>query len=69
MGAPATASPVTASSGDTLVLEEKIKDLEARLSEYSIIEDDIADLSFYKEETLRLQDEVKTLKEKLLKYE
>ena len=67
--APATASPVTASSGDTSVLEEKIKDLEARLSEYSIIEDDIADLSFYKEETLRLQDEVKTLKEKLLKYE
>jgi hypothetical protein len=46
---------------DVTVFEEKIKDLESRLNEYSIIEDDIADLSFYKEETVRLQSEVDKL--------
>ncbi len=68
--APVAAAPGTsAGSGNTTVLEEKIKDLEARLSEYSIIEDDIADLSFYKEETVRLQTEVDKLKAKLAEYE
>lgn len=71
--APVASAPVTPvaseGSGNTAVLEEKIKDLEARLSEYSIIEDDIADLSFYKEETVRLQAEVDKLKARLAEYE
>lgn len=54
-----------AAAGDpdrTAELEGKIKDLEARLSEYEIIEDDIADLSMYKEENFRLKSELKALK-------
>ncbi len=43
-------------------LETKIKDLEARLAEYEIISEDIADLSFYKEENVRLQTELTTHK-------
>ncbi len=43
-------------------LETKIKDLEARLAEYEIISEDIADLSFYKEENVRLQTELTTQK-------
>lgn len=37
-------------------LQSKIQDLEARLKEYEIIEDDIADLSTYKEENARLKE-------------
>jgi hypothetical protein len=37
-------------------LQGKIQDLEARLKEYEIIEDDIADLSTYKEENARLRE-------------
>jgi hypothetical protein len=43
-------------------LESKVKDLEARLAEYEIISEDIADLSFYKEENIRLQNELMALK-------
>lgn len=43
-------------------LQDKVGDLEARLAEYEIIEDDIADLSMYKEENARLKDEIETLK-------
>lgn len=72
-GASAESPVVTAggsgASGNSAELEEKIRDLEARLSEYSIIEDDIADLSFYKEETVRLQAEVDQLKARLAEYE
>lgn len=75
-GATTPASPIEASvaktpiiSGTPTELEEKVRDLEARLSEYSIIEDDIADLSFYKEETVRLQAEIDKLKAKLAEYE
>lgn len=46
-------------------LEEKIRDLEAKLSEYAIIEDDIADLSLYKEENAKLKAEIEELKSKL----
>ena len=42
--------------------ETKIKDLEARLAEYEIISEDIADLSFYKEENIRLQNELTSQK-------
>jgi hypothetical protein len=43
-------------------LEDKIRQLEGRLSEYEIIEADIADLSFYKEENSKLQQELQALK-------
>jgi phage shock protein A len=67
---PAASSLNTGENGAKLAeYEEKIRDLEARLNEYSIIEDDIADLSFYKEETVRLQGEVDRLKEKLSAFE
>lgn len=56
-------------ASQTQMLQEKVKDLEAKLSEYAIIEDDIADLSFYKEETARLQLEVDQLKARLAEYE
>lgn len=64
-----TSGGATGNSEGQKALEEKIRDLEARLNEYSIIEDDIADLSFYKEETVRLQAEVDALKAKLAQYE
>ncbi len=54
-----------ANSTEMAQYEEKIKDLESRLNEYSIIEDDIADLSFYKEETVRLQNEIEKLKSQI----
>lgn len=65
----ASQAAAPAVTGDAAVLQEKIRDLEARLGEYAIIEDDIADLSFYKEETVRLQAEVDSLKAKLAEYE
>ena len=43
-------------------LKEKVNDLQARLAEYEIIEDDIADLSMYKEENARLKAELARLK-------
>lgn len=43
-------------------LEGKVKELEGRLQEYEIISEDIADLSFYKEENARLQKELNELK-------
>lgn len=43
---------------DTKKFEDKIKELEGRLQEYEIISEDIADLSFYKEENARLQKEL-----------
>lgn len=66
---PAPAATVGGSGAGTAALEEKIKGLEARLAEYSIIENDIADLSYYKEETVKLQGEVDRLKAKLAEYE
>jgi hypothetical protein len=50
------------SSADAVGLEARIKDLEARLKEYEIIEDDIANLSLYKEENSRLKDELSKAK-------
>ncbi len=43
-------------------LESKLKDLEARLAEYEIISEDIADITFYKEENTRLQKELASAK-------
>ncbi len=43
-------------------LLSKIKTLEGKLAEYEIIEDDIADLSHYKEENARLKKEIEGVK-------
>jgi len=40
----------------------KINELETKLAEYEILEDDIADLSLYKEENVRLKQELSQLK-------
>jgi hypothetical protein len=44
-------------------LLQKIKTLEGKLAEYEIIEDDIADLSHYKDENNRLKRELDALKQ------
>ncbi len=43
-------------------LQQKIEELQARLSEYEIIEDDIADLSLFKEENAQLKAELERLR-------
>ncbi|WP_413294697.1 hypothetical protein ACLSU7_06245 [Bdellovibrio sp. HCB185ZH] len=52
-----------AAAVDTSELDNKIKDLEARLAEYEIISEDIADLSRYKEENEQLKTEITGLKQ------
>lgn len=63
--APTTA-PESDSSGmgeaERVQLESQIKDLQAKLTEYEIISEDIADLSHYKEENARLQRELESMK-------
>lgn len=61
-GAPAAAATGAMSSDDKRLLEEQIRDLQAKLAEYEIISEDIADLSFYKEENAKLQKQLETLK-------
>lgn len=51
-----------AAAGDNSDLMGKIDELEARLREYEIIEDDIADLSLYKAENEKLKSEIDNLK-------
>ena len=46
-------------------LRSRLSELEARLAEYEIIEDDIADLSHFKEENARLHKEIEALKQAL----
>lgn len=46
------------SANAVATLELEISDLKARLAEYEIIEDDIADLALYKEENARLKREI-----------
>lgn len=43
-------------------LNGKIEELQARLAEYEIIEDDIADLSMFKDENRKLKEEIELLK-------
>lgn len=43
-------------------LSSRIKELESKLAEYEILEDDIADLSLYKEENARLKTELEQMK-------
>lgn len=47
---------------DIGALQAKLAELQAKLSEYEIIEDDIADLSLFKEENKKLKAELATLK-------
>lgn len=50
-------------SGEELsALQKKLSEMEAKLAEYEILEDDIADLSQYKEENKKLKAELETLK-------
>lgn len=49
-------------SADADKLGARIKELESKLSEYEILEDDIADLSLYKEENARLKTQLEELK-------
>jgi len=58
--APATASVEGLGAGN----EEKIRELEARLSEYEIISEDIADLSRFKEENEKLKLELSQMRSK-----
>lgn len=46
-------------------LKAKLEEMQARLAEYEIIEDDIADLSQFKEENARLKAEIDDLKNRL----
>jgi hypothetical protein len=65
-GASAAAAAAQAAAGlaekERADYEAKIKELEARLAEYEIISEDIADLSFYKEENARLTKELESLR-------
>lgn len=56
------AAPAAGASGDTKALEDKVKELSEKLAEYEIIEDDIANLSFYKSENVKLKNELERLK-------
>ncbi len=51
-----------ADQGSSNELLAKIKTLEGKLAEYEIIEDDIADLSHYKDENARLKKELEQFK-------
>lgn len=48
--------------GDSAELQKKIGELESKLAEYEIISEDIADLSYYKEQFTKLQKENDELK-------
>lgn len=50
------------SAADKEKMESQIQELQAKLSEYEIISEDIADLSFYKEQNVKLQKEIEALK-------
>lgn len=52
----------SASSADLLQAQNRSKELEAKLAEYEIISEDIADLSMYKDENVKLKKELETLK-------
>jgi len=58
---PAAAGP-SLNAGEKDKLDLQIKELQAKLSEYEIISEDIADLSFYKEQNARLTKELENLK-------
>lgn len=49
-------------AAEKMKLETRMKELEAKLAEYEIISEDIADLSMYKEENAKLKKELDALK-------
>lgn len=51
--------------GNSARYAKQVQDLEARLAEYEVIEDEIADLSHYKDENARLQKELEQLKKQV----
>lgn len=53
---------VAAAAEETAGLHAKIKELQSKLAEYEIIEDDIADLSLFKEENKKLKAEVELMR-------
>lgn len=57
-GSASQAGPSQESAHAMAALEMEIADLKAKLAEYEIIEDDIADLALYKEENARLKREI-----------
>ena len=66
-GAATSASAAGSSdSGALEALNAKISELEGKLTEYEIIEDDIADLSRFKEENAELRGEIEALKARTL---
>jgi len=62
--APATSAAGGAgmSSDEKNQMEAQLRELQAKLSEYEIISEDIADLSFYKEQNAKLQKELDAVK-------
>ncbi len=64
MGASTGEAPVVANE-ESQKMQERIKQLEGKLAEYEIIEEDIADLSFFKEENVKLANEIELLKAQL----
>ncbi|XGC79847.1 hypothetical protein ACES2L_10950 [Bdellovibrio bacteriovorus] len=61
----AAAAAGSADSGQSAELAAKVKDLEARLSEYEIISEDIADLSRFREENEELRKQLEGLQKGL----
>lgn len=59
----AVSEGVGSSKDDRSQLLDKISDLEARMAEYEIISEDIADLSKYRDENERLKKEIEALKQ------
>ncbi|KYG65590.1 hypothetical protein AZI86_00485 [Bdellovibrio bacteriovorus] len=60
--APAAPAAAGMSAEERNEFDNKIKDLEARLAEYEIISEDIADLSKYREENDDLKKQIESLK-------
>lgn len=54
----ATEAPSAEDLAAKKALEDKVRDLEARLSEYEIISEDIADLTRYREENEKLKEQL-----------
>ncbi len=62
--APAGNADPSKSAANTEEIQKRIQELESRLAEYEIIEDDIANLSLYKEENVRLKTEMEKMRGK-----